>query len=91
MEIKTKERKGKVCYKTCREKETSCPCENCRYWIDFENDYNCVFNSVYLNGDMTLKQTSERLNLTISEVCQIEKRVLAKMKRIFLKEKGFTL
>jgi hypothetical protein len=70
------------CAKKCCELEVSCPVGDCRSWIDFEEDLNCVDISVHKNGSMKLKQIAERIGLTSARVQQLEKKALAKLKKL---------
>jgi hypothetical protein len=60
---------------------------NCRYWIDFEEDDNCCLVSIEKNGEMSLRDIAARLGCTYPAVCLIEQRAikkLQKMKEIFV-------
>ena len=70
------------CAENCIELEISCPIEECRCWIDYEEDLNCVNIAIKNNGAMKLREIAERLHLTPARVQQIEKSVLAKLKKL---------
>jgi len=70
------------CAKKCCELEVSCPVQECRYWIDYEDDLNCTNIAIDKNGAMKLRQISERLGLTPARIQQIEKSVLPKLKKL---------
>jgi hypothetical protein len=70
------------CAKKCCELKVSCPVESCRDWIEYEDDLNCTNIAVDKNGTMKLRQIAERLKLTPARVQQIEKGVLAKLKKL---------
>jgi len=58
-----------------------CSQENCRCWIDYPEDDNCVFESVRKHGSMTLKEIAKRVGLSIVRVSQIEKQALRKLSK----------
>ena len=71
------------CSRGCLSSGESCSEDGCRYWIDYSEEQNCSLISVYLNGSMTLKQISERLDISLVRVSQIEKKAVKKLfKRI---------
>ena len=60
-----------------------CTKENCRHWIDYPEDGNCVLRAVKNNGAMTLDECSKRLGISLVRVSQIEKQAIKKLfKRI---------
>ena len=70
------------CAKKCSELNVSCPIKECRQWIDFEEDLNCVNIAVDKNGSMKLRQIAERLGITTARAQQIEKAALNKLKKL---------
>ena len=70
------------CAKKCIESDITCPIKDCRCWIDYKDDLNCVNIAIKNNGAMKLREIAERLNLTPARVQQIEKSVLAKLKKL---------
>tara|TARA_B100000287_G_scaffold421073_1_gene461296 strand:+ start:443 stop:670 length:228 start_codon:yes stop_codon:yes gene_type:complete len=68
----------------------SCPTENndCRYWINYEDDLNCTFVAIYNNGPMTLREVAAREGISHVRVSQIEEKILGRMKKKFIKH-GF--
>ena len=70
------------CAETCRDLDVSCPVKECRCWIDYEQDHNCVNIAIKKNGAMKLREISERLSLTPARVQQIEKATLVKLKKL---------
>jgi predicted transcriptional regulator len=70
------------CAERCAELDVSCPITECRCWIDYEEDLNCVNIAIKHNGAMKLREIAERLSLTPARVQQIEKSVLAKLKKL---------
>jgi len=70
------------CAKKCCELNISCPVRDCRQWIDYEDDLNCINVAVDKNGPMKLRQIAERLGITTARAQQIEKAALAKLKKL---------
>ena len=77
----------KKCLQTCKEINVTCPVEECRYWIDFPEERNCMFESVTKNGEMTLRECAQRLNISFVRVKQIETKALKKIS-LLLKEQA---
>ena len=70
------------CAKKCCELKVSCPVSDCRDWINFEEDLNCVNIAVDKNGPMKLRQVAERLGVTTARAQQLEQAALAKLKKL---------
>ena len=71
------------CSRECLSSGESCMEDGCRYWINYDEEQNCSLVSIYLNGNMTLKQISEILDISLVRVSQIEKKAVKKLfKRI---------
>ena len=70
----------KTCVEACKTLEESCPNTDCRNWINFEEDLNCVQICVEKNGPLTLREISKRLGCSFVRVKQIEDAVLEKLK-----------
>jgi len=71
----------KKCAKKCIQHNTPCPVEDCRVWIDYEEDLNCCLIAVKKNGPMTLEKVAARLNLSIVRVKQIQDATLQKLQK----------
>ena len=71
------------CLKTCKHLNVECPVDECRNWIDYPKDLNCVLESVNKNGPMTLREVGDRLGLSYVRVKQIEDKLLKKIKPEF--------
>jgi hypothetical protein len=69
------------CSRKCMELDTCCPNEDCKYWIDYEDENNCTLVSIFQNGPMTLRQVGERNRLSFARIKQIETRALNKIKK----------
>ena len=71
----------KACAKLCMSSNKQCKNTECRHFIDFPAEYNCVLVTVFQNGNLTLRQTAERLGISFARVKQIEKKALIKLKK----------
>ena len=71
----------KKCLQTCKELETPCPIHECRYWIDYPQDTNCTFDTIYRHGNLTLREVAERLGISYVRVKQIQDKALKKIKK----------
>tara|TARA_A100001388_G_C28435528_1_gene341662 strand:- start:225 stop:464 length:240 start_codon:yes stop_codon:yes gene_type:complete len=69
----------KPCLAKCQELDVSCPVKDCRNWIDYPDEYNCILETVDCNGNMTLRQVAERLGISFVRVKQIEDKSLKKI------------
>ena len=66
--------KNKMSRKCCSE-------ENCRCWIDYPEDDNCVNVAIEKHGSMTLDQIAKRLGISLVRVSQLEKQALKKLSK----------
>tara|TARA_R100000951_G_C2590039_1_gene164708 strand:- start:29 stop:262 length:234 start_codon:yes stop_codon:yes gene_type:complete len=59
------------------------PCHNqeCRNWIDYDEDKNCCLISVDRHGQMTLMQVAKRLGVSHVRIKQIQDKALIKLKK----------
>tara|TARA_R100001163_G_C5001414_1_gene150417 strand:+ start:513 stop:761 length:249 start_codon:yes stop_codon:yes gene_type:complete len=71
----------KACSLKCMSTQKACKKSDCRHHIDFPEEYNCVLVTVFQNGNLTLRQTAERLGISFARVKQIEKKALLKLKK----------
>jgi hypothetical protein len=78
--------KFKTCIEACQTLDESCPNSDCRQWIDFEEDLNCVNISIEKNSAMTLREISKRVGCSFVRVKQIEDEALEKIKSYSDKE-----
>ena len=74
------EYKFKTCIEACEVLEESCPCSDCRYWIDFEEDLNCTHIAINKNDDMTLRDVAKRIGCSFVRIKQIEDKAIEKIK-----------
>jgi predicted HTH transcriptional regulator len=68
------------CSRECKETKTSCAVDECRLWVDFEEDYNCCLVAIYEHGAMTLREVAKRLGISFARVKQIESKALKRLK-----------
>ena len=62
-------------------KKKDCSEENCRCWIDYQEDDNCMYVSIEKHGAMTLDEISKRIGVSLVRVSQIEKQALKKLSK----------
>lgn len=71
--------KGVTCFSAHKECNVKCGNKACRLWIDLPKSLNCtVIESS--KGPKTLQEVGEIFNITRMRVCQIEKKILNKLK-----------
>tara|TARA_B100000287_G_scaffold418499_2_gene455527 strand:- start:433 stop:660 length:228 start_codon:yes stop_codon:yes gene_type:complete len=73
------------CLEDCRIKNLPCKQKDCRLWIDYKKDLNCIHEATKKNGPMTLRETAKRLNISFVRVKQIEDEAKRKLHRILKK------
>ena len=69
------------CSRVCMRNKKACHEKECRYFIDYEDEFNCCLISIYENGNMTLREIGDRLGISFARVKQIETVALNKMKK----------
>ncbi len=74
------------CAKECYLARKACENDECRLYIEFEEDHNCTLIAVKKNGPMTLQEIGYRHNLSTVRIKQIVDATLIKLKKTFLKE-----
>jgi|TARA_B100001094_G_scaffold327093_1_gene384516 hypothetical protein len=62
-------------------RKENCSEENCRCWIDYPEDDNCMYVSIEKHGAMTLDEISKRIGVSLVRVSQIEKQALKKLSK----------
>ena len=70
------------CLETCVKLDVSCPNSDCRAWVDYEKEYNCIYKTIEDNGQMTLREVAKRLDISFVRVKQIEDLALKKLSKI---------
>jgi DNA-directed RNA polymerase sigma subunit (sigma70/sigma32) len=69
----------KECSKYCVDNQVSCPIKDCKNWLDYEEDVNCMLIAIEKNGAMTLREIADRLGLSFVRVKQIQDKAASKM------------
>ena len=70
------------CAVKCMLKKNKCNKKDCRMWVDYKKDLNCVLIAVHNSkGPMTLEEASKRLHLSLVRVKQIQDKALQKLKK----------
>ena len=67
------------CLEKCRKSKIPCSNKECRLWLDYKKDLNCVNETVARHGALTLREVSKRLNVSFVRVKQIEDKALKKL------------
>ncbi len=66
-----------------KNRKPECSKDNCKCWIDYPEDLNCMYVAIDKYGPMTLNEVAKRLGISLVRVSQIEKKALSKLcKRI---------
>jgi len=76
------------CSKACIKCDVSCPINDCRQWIDYEEDHNCTAIAVKKNGSMSLREIADRMRVSFVRIKQIEDKALIKLRKSLAKEFG---
>ncbi len=71
----------RACAKLCMVTDKQCDKKECRHFIDYPDEFNCVLITVFKNGNLTLRETAARLGISFARVKQIEKKALLKMRK----------
>jgi len=75
----------KACLQACKNLNVSCPNSDCRNWINYDNEFNCVLYTVETaqdkNQQLTLRDVAERIGCSFVRVKQIEDEALKKLKK----------
>ena len=71
------------CFKIYESCSIVCEKKECRQWIDYEEDLNCVLIAISKKGgkQMTLREVAKRLGISFVRVKQIEDSILKKLKK----------
>ena len=71
--------KGVSCFSAHKKCNIECDNKVCRLWIDKPESLNCTILEAS-KGPKTLLEVGEIFNITRMRVCQIEKKILGKLK-----------
>ena len=73
---------GKMtCDEICEKNNKPCLNSDCKHYLDFKDDLNCVIICARKNGPLTLQETSKRLGVSYVRIKQIEDKALNKIKQ----------
>ncbi len=67
------------CIDKINKTQKMCNNKECRQWIDYEEDQNCVSIAVQKHGRMTLREVAKRLGVSYVRVKQIQDKALKKL------------
>ena len=70
-----------VCAQQCLKDRQCCLAENCRYHIDYEEEFNCSMISIHENGPLSLREIAKREGLSFARIKQIQDKALVKLKK----------
>tara|TARA_Y100001963_G_C6616278_1_gene369453 strand:- start:461 stop:718 length:258 start_codon:yes stop_codon:yes gene_type:complete len=73
------------CSRDCITSNSQCKKNDCRFFINYKKEYNCILIAIYENGPMTLREIGDRLGISFARVKQIESLALKKIKNSSLK------
>ena len=80
-----------ICAQQCLKDKESCPATECRYNIDYEDEFNCSLISIYKNGPMSLREIAKREGLSFARIKQIQDKALIKLQKRVSKEEFYEL
>ena len=69
------------CFEVHKKYKKQCDKKDCRYWINSGNSQNCTIISSS-KGSKTLEEIGNIFGITRMRVCQIEKKIILKIKSI---------
>ena len=70
-----------VCAQQCLKNKECCFADNCRYHIDYEDEFNCSMISIYENGALSLREIAKREGLSFARIKQIQDKALVKLQK----------
>ena len=62
----------KKCFQMCVDNDVSCPVNDCRYWINYEEDLNCTIVCANHNGPLSLREVADRMGVSFVRVKQVQ-------------------
>jgi hypothetical protein len=81
--------KGITCFSAHQKCNIACDNTACRLWLDKKESLNCTIIEAS-RGPKTLQEVGEIFNITRMRVCQIEKKILSKLKDLDLFSSSYT-
>jgi hypothetical protein len=76
-----RKRSLKACHQLCIKEDVSCPNNDCKMWVDFEEDLNCTLVAVKKHGAMTLREIARREKISFVRVKQIQDKAMEKIRK----------
>jgi len=73
------------CFEVHKKFSANCKKEECKYWIDHNKSMNCTIIASQ-DGPMTLQEIGNIFGVTRMRICQLEKRILKKLKSTVIRE-----
>jgi|TARA_R110000824_G_scaffold43779_2_gene127805 hypothetical protein len=67
------------CLEECKKNNSPCRNKDCRLWVNYKEDLNCVDNTVSKHGPLTLRETAKRLHVSFVRIKQIEDKAMKKL------------
>lgn len=80
-----------ICAQQCLKDKECCPASECRYNIDYEEEFNCSLISIYKNGPMSLREIAKREGLSFARIKQIQDKALIKLQKRVSREQFYEL
>ena len=70
------------CLEECIKNKQPCKQNDCRHWIDYKEDMNCLHESIDKHGTMTLREVADRLGVSFVRIKQIEDKAMRKLNKL---------
>ena len=67
------------CSDVCVKYDVGCPNNDCRHWLDYEEDLNCTLIAVDKHGKMTLREVAKRLDVSFVRIKQIQDKAVKRL------------
>ena len=76
----------KKCFQMCVDAGITCPVKECRFWIDYKKDLNCTIVCVNHRGNLSLRETADRMGVSFVRIKQIYDLTVDKIVKRLAKE-----
>ena len=70
-----------VCAQQCLKDRQCCLAANCRYHINYEEEFNCSMIYIHENVPLSLREIAKREGLSFARIKQIQDKALVKLKK----------
>lgn len=70
-----------VCAQQCLKDKECCEASECKFHINYEDEYNCTLITTYVNGPLSLREIAKREGLSFARIKQIQDKALIKLKK----------